>query len=678
MKRGTQVMHFAYAGKILDLNLSTKSWLEKSLDLSTAREFLGGLGLGVKILYDEVGPNIDPLSPENLIIIVTGPLTGTAAPTSGRTEIVTKSPLTGSIGTGNFGGAWGLKLKRAGFDALVVRGASDTPVYLLVEDDRIELQSAEDLWGKDSWETTDILRKELKDYLSVLAIGQAGENLVRFACPVADYYHAPGRSHAGCVMGSKKLKAIAVGGKKGKVGIADPEVFDRVIKEIRERIALFPESKARGKTGSNYLNKTAADHGVLPSKNFQTGVIPLDSEVRNFPQSVEENTKMGPDYCFACSMSQYYGCNLITHITKGPYAGVKVSGISFSYDGWGWGANCGIKSFPAMWKCRELCQRYGLDLTGPIPFAMELFQRGILSQEDTDGVDLDWGNERAVMEMLRKIAYREGLGDILAEGSANAAKRIGKGAEKYALTIKGKELQRFDPRMGGLGKSLGMIVGPRGDDLNTTHGISETFPDWAKNLEWNKEQYLRWFVNWLDMFEEVKKEIYGDPPRPEALDGNRTQGKAALIKWFGEITTVIDSLDLCLFAANTFAAMGPTHFAKLYSASTGYPITPREIMKAAEKIFNLMKAYIVREGFTRKDDDWPARFYEEPVPEGLVKGNKLSREKMNQLLDEYYEAMGWDKESGLPTGEKLRDLNLGKVADELERLGKLPNSGTGK
>lgn len=670
-------MYYGYIGKILDVNLYTKQEVKKELDVEVARKFLGGLGLGSKILYDEVGPNVDPLSPDNIIIIATGPLTGTSAPTSGRTEIITKSPLTGIIGVGNFGGSFGVKLKRAGFDAVIIRNEGDRPVYLWIEDGHAELHNAEHLWGKDTWETADALKEELGNDISVLSIGQAGENLVKFACPVIDYHHAPGRSQAGCVMGAKKLKAIAVRGTKG-VAIADPEKFREAVMEVAERIASYPERGERLKTGSNFLVKGAAESGILPARNFQTGVLSPDSEVWNLPKSVEDHLMMGPEYCYHCSMAQYYGCNLMTNIKTGRYAGPSIGGVGFSLVGWEWGAKCEIKSFPAMWKCRELCQRYGMDQVGPIPFAMELFQRGIITKEDTDGLELEWGNELAVMEMLRRIAYRDGLGDILAEGSARAAKKIKVGADKYALTIKGMEMIYIDPRKGPPASNLGNLVGPRGDDLQTTHGLNETFPEWAKRAGWGKDEYLRWFVNWVDMFEDVKRRIFGVPPRPDALEAHAVEGKAELTKWYGELSSVYNSLGLCLFAVNCFSAIGPTHFAKLYSSCTGWHTTPLEIMKAGERIFNLMKAYAVREGFTRKDDDWPARFYEEPLFEGPAKGSTLFKDKISSLLDEYYELMGWEKDTGLPTREKLVDLGLEEVSEELERMGKLSNTSNKK
>ena len=661
-----------YAGRILDVSLATKQVTARDLELDVTRRFLGGPGLGLKFLYEEVGPNVNPLSPENVIIIATGSLTATSAPTSGRDEIITKSPLTGIVGAGNFGGWWGARLKRAGFDAVIIRGEADKPVYLRIEDDFAEFKSAEHLWGKDSWETADVLKKELGNGVSILCIGQAGENLVRFACPVVDYHHAPGRSHTGCVMGLKKLKAIAVRGT-GKMAVADPHKFNEAIKEVVERIAGYPERGDRLKIGSNYFVQAAAEHGLLPSRNFQTGVLTSDSDIWNLPNSAADCLALGPEYGYHCPMSRYYGCNLMTDIKTGRYTGLKVGGVCFSLPGWEWGAKCGIREYPAMWKCRELCQRYGMDQSGPVPFAMELFQRGIITREDTDGLDLEWGNEFAIMEMLRKIAYREGIGDVLAEGSAKAAEKIGMGAEKYALTVKGMEMQYLDPRIATPAMNLGYLVGPRGDDLNTTHSIYETFPEWARRAGWSKDQYLQWFVDWLDMFEDVKKKIFGIPPRSDALDPQTVEGKAALVKWYGELSSVTNCLGVCLFAAN-FGAMGPTHFAKLYSACTGRQITPTEIMKLGERIFNLMKAYIVREGFTRKDDDWPGRFYEDPLPEGPTKGAVLSKDKINSLLDEYYTLMGWDKDSGLPTKAKLLQLGLNEVADELDQMKKLPKS----
>jgi len=660
-------MTTGYIGKILEVNLPTKQVAAVGLEEEVVRNFLGGTGLGVKILYDEVGPDVDPLSPDNVVIIATGPLSGTAAPANGRTEAITKSPLTGIIGRGNFGGWWGPRLKLAGFEAVVVRGKSDSPVYLWINDDVAELRDAGHLWGKDTWETTDVLKKELGDDISVLSIGQAGENLVRFACPVADYHHAPGRSHVGCVMGTKKLKAIAVRGM-GEVPIANPERFKEAVKDATERLVSYPErdSELRLTTGSNYLVRDAAKSETLPAKNFQLGALPPDSDSWSLPESAQKHLRVEKGYYgYHCPYAKYFGCDLITDVKEGPYAGLKIGGVCFSFPGWEWGAKCGIKSFPAMWKCRELCQRYGIDQTTSIPFAMELYDRGIITKADTGGLDLSWGNERAVQELIGRIARRESFGDILAEGSVRAAERIGRGAEKHLVTIKGMEVLEKDPRTATWAMNLGCLTCLRGgDDLDTTHTGNkyETVPRWARDAGWSEGEYLRWLVDWLDMPDELKGQIFGSPLNIDFLNRDNLEGKAALVKWCGDSVSMFNSLGLCMMASTS--ALGSANFAELYSACTGWELTTPEILKAGERVFNLMKAYIVGEGLTRKDDDWPERFYREPWPTGPLKGRVASREKINRLLDEYYELRGWDS-NGIPTKDKLIDLNLAHVANEL-------------
>ncbi len=653
-------------GEVLEVNLSKKQVTTVKLDEKVTRDFLGGLGVGMKLLYDEVGPGVDALSPDNIIVIATGPLSGTGAPASGRTQIVTKSPLTGIIGTGNFGTFFGPRLKHAGFGTIVIRGESDAPVYLWINDGVAELRSAEHLWGKDNWETTDILKEELGNDVSVLSIGQAGENLIRFACPVIDYYHAPGRSHAGAVMGAKKLKAIAVGGT-GRVAVAEPDKFKEVVKEVTDRIIRTPggERKKKAEVVGVMVGKRVTE-GIYTIRNSQTAVVPEDNELWRVTESVKPHLLTRGSTCYACPMGQIAGCDLVADVKTGPYAGVKVGSIMCLTSLWG--GQCDIRSFPAAWKCRELSQRYGMDQANSISFALELYQRGIITKEDTDGLELDWGNEAAVIELIRRIAYREDIGDVLAEGSERAAKKIGKDADKYVLTVKGMELYRSEPRTDNTVKNMSIAVNPRGGDnaissLNSPESNIHTFTD----------EYLGELVPHLDMFDEIKKEIYGDPPSTAAFAASSTEGKAKVVKWYEELTCATNSLGVCQNVGPGAAAMGPTHYAKLYSACTGWQITPREIMKAGERIYNLMRAYLVREGLTRKDDDYPDRFYDEPIPDGPTKGALLSRDTMTTLLDVYYDMVGWDKETGIPTKEKLVELDLGYVADELDKMGLISN-----
>ena len=664
---------FYYSEKILRVNLTTNNIKVTKIDSSTCKYFLGGIGLGIKILYEEVGTNIDALSPDNIVVFATGPLSGTSAPTNGRTEAVCKSPLTGIIGRGNFGGHWGYRLKRAGLEAIVIKGESDRPVYLWVDDGIIELRSAAHLWGRDTWETTDYLKRDLGDDVSVLSIGPAGENLVRFACPVADYNHAPGRSHAGCVMGAKKLKAIAVRGKN-KVPIADTRRFQEVTKEIEARINEFPERGDRMKSGSYWMINEAAEAGVMPVGNFQSTVMPKDSEIWQVPDAVEKYITVKPNsYGNNCPLAKYYGCDMVTDIRDGVYKGLKVGGICFSYPAWEWGGKLGIKTFPAMWKCRELCQRYGMDQATPIPFALELFEKGIICKEDLDGFELKYGCEQVIMEMLEKIAYRKGFGDILAEGSERAARIIGKDADRYIMTIKGMEILQLDPRVSQRVMALGYVTCPRGgDDLNSTHGTYiDVFPGWARKAGFSEQDYLDWSVNFVDMFDDVKAKVFGSPPTIDSLRPDRIEGKAALVIWYENQVSIYDSLGLCMMSGGPWFVYGPTYYARLYAACTGWEVNPDEIIKAGERIFTLMKAYIVREGLAKKDDDWPARFYNEPIQNGPRKGAKISKDVMHGLLDEYYELRGWNKVTGLPTKKKLYELGLDYAADELNKMGRI-------
>lgn len=646
------MVHYGY-GKILDLDLSNGKIEQRDIEAEFARKFIGGMGFSCKILYDEVGTDVDPLSPDNIVIFANGPLTGTSAPCSGRTEITTKSPLTGSIGTGNTGGVWGTRLKRAGFELIIVRNKAEKPVYLWIDDGVVEIRDAGHLWGKDTRQTSDILREELgsssESQVSVLAIGPAGENLVRYACPLNDYYHVAGRGGAGAVMGAKKLKAIAVRGN-GAVKIARPEEFRKAAKDARER--LMTASKARSMPGAPLgAQNLDLEEGSLPAKNFQTGVLPKWLETRG--ADIARKYVIGKDgTCHACPVS----CFNLVEVNEGKYAGTKANrgtmpGVVFE-----WGAKCAIDNLPAIWKCKELCQQFGMDYDsagGVIAFAMELFQRGLLTKNDTDGLELSWGNEDAVIRMLNKIAFRDGFGDTLAEGSVRAAKIIGKGAEQYVMTIKGMEIAMLpDPRAAQSQKGwiLGSLTNPRGgDNVKSTHFQADRYNP-------------NWWVDKYDMFEDVKTKVYTMPPEEFCTTW---EGKALICRWFEDIYSMANALGLCFIPFGFYLALGPTYISKLFSACTGWDTTPADIIKSGERIFTIFKAYTVRDGLTRKDDAWPDRFFTEPLPEGPAKGAILSKDTIEQVLDEYYELRGWDKESGLPTAEKLIELGLHDIADEL-------------
>ena len=640
-------------GKILDVDLSTGKLIKRDIDPQFAREFIGGMGFGCKILYDEVGADVDAFSPDNIVVFANGPLTGTRAPCSGRTEITTKHPLTGNIGTGNTGGVWGTALKHAGFDVIVVRNQAEKPVYLWIDDDVVELREAGHLWGKETRETDDILKQELSSKVSVLAIGPAGESLVRYACLLNDYHHVAGRGGAGAVMGAKRLKAIAVRGT-GVVNIARPQEFQEAAREARERI-IAADKAGKMPGGPPETRKLYLDKGYLPAKNFQTGVIPQWLETRSLAVAQKYFVKK-EGTCYACPIP----CFDLVEVNEGKYAGLKAGRGTMPGVVLCWGAKCAIDNLPAIWQCKELCQRLGLDYAstaGCISFAMELFQRGIITKGDTDGLELSWGNEDAVVQMLHKIVSRDGFGDVLAEGSVRAAEKIGKGAEKYVMTTKGAEMMSSDPRAGRKGWIFGDLTNPKGGDN-------------VKGTHFHADQYNpNWWVDKFDMFEDVKAKIYSMPPEEVSFTW---EGKALMCRWFEDLYSAVNALGLCFFPAGFKLALGPTHLSRLFSACTGWDTTPQDIMKMGEKTFTLLKAYAIRQGLTRKDDTWPDRFFEEPMPEGPAKGAVLSRDTIDRLLDEYYELRGWDQRAGLPTREKLNELGLHEIANELLELGRLP------
>ena len=629
-------------GKILDIDLSTGKLSKREIDPEFARKYIGGMGFSNRILYDEVGPDIDPLGPENIVIFAPGTFTGSHIPYSARTEITTKHPQTGSIGTGNTGGVWGAMLKKAGIELIVVRNESEKPVYLWINDDTIEIRDAGHLWGKDVYETNAILDNELPYKVPLLAIGQAGENLVPYACPTNEYHHGANRNGVGAVMGAKKLKAIAARGT-GSPQPARPEELQKAIKELRDCLD-YSRQQARlpgSYTGGGDAIKRYVERGGLRVKNYQAGYLPNFLETRG-PQIGRKYVthRVG---CYACPSP----CFDVGEVKEGKFAGTLIGRPTFAGIAAAWGANCAIDNMPAIWKCKELCQRYGMDYvsaSGTIAFAMELFQRGIITTKDTDGLELTWGNEDAAIELLRKISYREGFGDVLAEGAARASAKIGKGSRRYVMTLKDVEVMCGDPRIHQKLYTLCDLTNPRGGD-NIKGGHNAVDPDiYDPN----------WWIDEFDMFDEVKKKIFKVPPQEIS---STWEGKAPMCKWMQDVYQLCNAMGLC-FPITGRLAIGPTYISKLFSAYTGWDTTPQDIMKAGERVFTVFKAYAVRQGQGRKDDHWPDRFYEEPLADGPGKGATLSRATIDKVLDEYYEERGWDKKTGVPTRKKLADLGL--------------------
>lgn len=596
----------SYTGKILRVNLTDDSIKHEVLPPGLAREFIGGRGLGGKMLADEIPAGIDPLSEQNKILFVTGPLTGTSAPTGGRYMVVTKSPLNNTIASSNSGGFWGAELKFAGYDLLVVEGKASTPVYLYIKDDLAEIRPAAGLWGMTSNEVTDALLDEAGDRKArVLNIGPAGENLSRIASVMNARWRAAGRSGVGAVMGSKNLKAIVVRGS-GKVEAAEPERFKEIVSGAIRKI------KENGVTGQGLpaygtaiLVNIINEHGVYPTHNFQLGVFPRAEETSG--ETLAEKYLKKKDPCFRCPIACGRYCSVDGEEGGGPeYETV-----------WAYGADCGISDLKAIIRANNVCNEMGLDTISAgatIAAAMELYQRGRIRPEELEGgPELTFGNGEAIVEWTRKMGRAEGLGAIMAQGAARLCEAYG--LPDLAMTVKKLELPAYDPR-GVVGHGLQYATANRGGC------------------------HVRGYM--------ISPEILGSP---EKLDRFSLEGKAEWVKIFQDLTAVIDSLGLCLF---TSFALGAEDYAGLYNAATGESLSVEQLLACGDRTFNSERLFNLAEGYTSKDDTLPRRLLEEPMPAGPSKGHVHPLDKM---LPKYYEVRGWNAD-GVPTAAKKRALGL--------------------
>jgi len=630
-------MPYGWVGRVLHIDLTRRKAATVPLDPLDMRMYLGGRGLNLITLYRELKPKIDPLSPDNVLIFGTGPLTGALSPVgSGRFNVSAKSPLTGILGDSNCGGFWAPELKYAGYDQIVIHGRASEPVYIWIDDDDVEIRIAKHLWGKDTYETHRSIIEEIEDpEIHTVEVGLAGENLVKIANILSDAYRSAGRTGLGAVMASKNLKAIAVRGTRG-VKVADPEkLLEITLKDIE---ILYSDwfSRLFSEQGSMCLVRIYQDLGALVTKNYQEGQFnPIEGLLGEHYTGKYE---VKPRGCFSCPLH----CASFWMMTDGPFSGVRAPKIEFGIV-INYTTRLGIGNLEIGLKAIDLLQRYGLDTisTGAIiGFAIECYEKGILTDKDTGGLKLEWGNGEVVLETIHKIAHREGIGSILAEGSRIAAQKIGKGAEKYAIHTKGLEHIECDPR-GIQAWGLGFAVASRGaDHLRALPAFEYTISP------------------------ERAKELFGTS---KAADRFATEGKGRMVKWFEEVRAFTDSIEACKFITRT-GLIWPEVQAQVLSAVTGLELKAEDALLIGERIVNVERAFNVREGITRKDDNLPERFTKEPMPSGPSKGHVCNLEPM---LDDYYKLRGWDVTTGMPTREKLEELGLKEVADELERLGKL-------
>ena len=637
-----------YVEKVLRVDLTHRTIKKESLDEKLIRHFVGGRGLNSKILYDEVKPGIDPLGSDNKIIISAGPCNGTIVPGSCRFTVTSKSPMTGILGDSNAGGFFGVELKYAGYDAIIIEGKSDKPVYLWVDDDTVELRSADHLWGKFPKDAMRIIQKENCDPdIFVISIGPAGENLVRFGNLITDLGRGLGRTGQGAVFGSKNLKAVAVRGSGG-VRVARQKELHAAVKEIYQSWSSSDDKSdgythtmgMRAKYGPAYGWKRYEEFGMFSTKNFQGGTAGIKSMLDGLDEYFVKQKA-----CFSCPA----GCNHLFVIDKGPYAGTYGEGLenNFSSD---FGPKMGNADMEFGVKLHALLDEYAMDYfetTTLMGFAMECYERGILTKEDTDGLELTWGDNDVVLKLIEKIVNKEGIGAILAEGVKRASEAIGKGAEYYAMQNKGQTIVGKDPRT-SKGWGLMYAVSSRGP-CHVRASFNESYPA----------------TMWDSDVDEILKK-YKDPTNPAVEDG-----KAELVKWNEDMTAFKNSMEICLFALypwNCPEKSTPKMLARLYSSVSGTNIDEKDVLHIGERIYNIEKAFNVREGLTRKDDTLPERFMKEPYPDGPAKGSVIDVEPM---IDDYYDFRGWDKITGYQSKDKLILLDLEDVADELESLGKL-------
>jgi len=617
---------FGYMGKILRVDLTSGNITEESLKENDCKMFLGGSGLATKYLFDEVPGGTDPLGPDNELIFMTGLLTGTESPSAGRYCVVTKSPLTGFWGEANSGGNWGVYLKISGFDGIIFKGISPKPVYLVIDDGKAELRDAKHLWGKGVSETDRLIKEELGEDCDVAAIGIAGENLVRYAAIINDVHRAAGRCGVGMVMGSKRLKAVAARGTQ-EIKIANKDVFSEISKRNYDLVNESMLKITLETYGTAMVTDLVNVRGGFPTRNWQTGVFPDIDKISGI--TLESTLLVDRKHCYACPIS----CCRVSVVRSGPYA-CKGEGPEFETIG-AFGAMCALENLEAITLAHNLCDDYGLDVVSAgstIAFAIECYEKGILTKADTDGLELKFGDADVVIQLIHKIAKREGIGDLLAEGTKRVAAKLDKGTEKFAMNVKGLELPAYDPRAAKI-CGLAFVTANRGGDHITAYIEGPAFTD----------------IPFLCVEESKIEDTLVENP-----------AEAKVVKDLEDALTVFDCVGTCKFMGMALAA---EDWVDMIANCVGWDFGVSDFRKAGERVYNLARAFNVREGLTRADDTLPKRLLEEPLPEGAAEGHKV--EKLDQMLDAYYEFRGWDKKTGKPTPEKLKELGLDYVVDKM-------------
>lgn len=598
-------MSTSYNLKMLRVNLTEGTIKTEDLDEKLAKKFLGGRGLGTKILYDEGVATVDPLSPENKLIFINGPLTGANVPTGGRYMVVTKAPLNNMIASSNSGGVWGARLKYAGYDALIVEGKADAPVYMVIDDDHVEIKDAAALWGKTSEETEEVLKEEYGKNASVLNIGPAGENLSLLACIINEADRAAGRTGVGAVMGSKNLKAVVCSSKRTVIEPYDKEALRET---VAKNLKLLKDNGVTGTGlptyGTAVLVNIINNIGSFPTKNWQESQFAASEEISG--EMLKEKFLVKQGFCHRCPI----GCGRVINMNGKIVGGPEYEPL------WAYGANCGLDDLEAITIANYWANEMGLDAIGApttIAAAMELYQKGYITDEDCDGVPLTWGSSEAIIEWTKRMGLASNpLGKLMAQGSYRLCEHYG--VPELSMTVKKQEMPAYDAR-GIQGIGLTYATSNRGGC------------------------HVRGYM--------ISPEILG---LPQPLDRFATEDKALWTKIFQDLTAVIDSTGMCLF---TSFALGAAEYAEMINAATGTNYTPAELLEVGERIYNIERQFNKAAGMKPEDDTLPKRLLEEPIPDGPSKGEVS---KLHILLPQYYELRGW--ENAFPTEATLKRLDL--------------------
>jgi aldehyde:ferredoxin oxidoreductase len=612
-------MKDGYAGKILSVDLTSGTSRSIETPAALKSRYLGGCGFGAKLLYDSVPAKADPLGPENVLVLATGPVTGTIIPSSCMTIGVTKSPLTGLFFRSVMGGAFGPEVKQAGFDVLLIQGAAAAPVYLVIEDGKAEVRPADGLWGSNAYATQSQVKARLRsEEFQVAAIGPAGERGVRYASIIAGT-RALGRGGLGAVLGAKQLKAIAVRGSQ-TIRVADPGAVIANGRLLMEKLAANPQSaKAFPTYGSAASPASYSAAGLFGTHNWQTEVFPGAEAI-----SAEANAKLGKHLRTRACSSCVIRSSHVWQAADPPYTGLVSEGPEYETL-WSFGGMCGNPSFDAILAADRLCDEYGIDTISAgacIAFAMECFEKGLLTPHDTGGLDLRFGNAAAVVQLVHQIGRREGIGDLVAEGTREMARRLGGSSSDFAMHTKGLEFAGHSSRA-----IKSMAVGYATSNRGGSHQDTRPAPERSGKF------------------------------------GTGFEGKAQLAKDCQDMTTIGDAGTFCRRMTEcSYGSFLTQGIADTLSLVTGEKYTVESLREISERIYATEKLFNVREGAGREADTLPKRFLTEPIPEGPRQGAVIPPEALSRMLDEYYEIRGWDKTTSVPTRQTLERLGLGSYA----------------